>query len=88
MQTTPTLQANIAGTSTTVNLRDWLNTRLSPFLKKAIIESLDSEYVFLSLSFSSPREPQNCRLRGDENADMLDQKNIERNIPCNGLENT
>lgn len=42
-QVTPTVQANLAGTSTTVNLRDWLNTRLSPFLKKAIIESLDSE---------------------------------------------
>ncbi len=42
-QVTPTFQANVSGASTTVNLRDWLNTRLSPFLKKAIIESLDSE---------------------------------------------
>lgn len=42
-QATPTVQANIGGTTSTVNLRDWLNTRLGPFLKKAIIESLDSE---------------------------------------------
>ncbi|KAJ9656893.1 hypothetical protein H2198_004646 [Neophaeococcomyces mojaviensis] len=39
----PTLQAKIGSSTTEVNLRDWLNTRLAPFLKRAITESLDSE---------------------------------------------
>ncbi|KAK5084330.1 hypothetical protein LTR05_005406 [Lithohypha guttulata] len=42
-QATPTVRANLGGSTNTVNLRDWLNTRLSPFLKQAIIKSLESE---------------------------------------------
>lgn len=44
-QTVPTVTANIAGTKQQVNLRDYLNQRVAPFLKKAIHESLETEYV-------------------------------------------
>lgn len=50
----PTLQAKIGSSTTEVNLRDWLNTRLAPFLKRAITESLDSEYAPSVFSFPRP----------------------------------
>ena len=58
----PTLQARIGSSTTEVNLRDWLNTRLAPFLKKAITESLDSEYahVFLYVPFAGMRPRLTC----------------------------
>lgn len=39
----PKVNANIQGTVHQVNLRDYLNVRVAPFLKKAIHESLDAE---------------------------------------------
>lgn len=39
----PKVNANIKGTVHQVNLRDYLNVRVAPFLKKAIHESLDAE---------------------------------------------
>lgn len=44
-QSTPAVTANLAGEYHQVNLRDYLNARVAPFLKKAITESLDASYV-------------------------------------------
>jgi hypothetical protein len=39
----PSLVLNSAGDKRQVPLRDYLNARIAPFLKKAMIESLGSE---------------------------------------------
>jgi hypothetical protein len=42
---TPSVISNAANTRQQVPLRDYLNARVAPFLKKAITESLNAEYV-------------------------------------------
>jgi hypothetical protein len=44
-QNAPTVVSNAANSRQQVPLRDYLNARVAPFLKKAITESLDAEYV-------------------------------------------
>jgi hypothetical protein len=44
-QNAPAIVTNAANNRQQVPLRDYLNARVAPFLKKAITESLDAEYV-------------------------------------------
>ena len=54
----PSVIVNAASNRQQVPLRDYLNARVAPFLKKAITESLDAEYVlFLKLVSNAPRLP-------------------------------
>lgn len=47
----PSVVVNAQGNRQQVPLRDYLNARVAPFLKKAITQSLDVEYVHLEWSW-------------------------------------
>jgi hypothetical protein len=49
----PFVVMNASGNRQQVPLRDYLNVRIAPFLKKAVTDSLGIEYVVLGSIFSA-----------------------------------